>query len=100
MTDYRSATPNTACPIETPESRLERPWALTIVGLLSMAAANGINRFIYTPILPVMLETLGLTTSQAGLIASANYLGYQSGALFAARRSLPSSRRWWLLGAP
>jgi MFS family permease len=73
--------------------------ALAIGGLLSMAAANGIDRFIYTPILPVMVEALGLTASQAGLIASANYLGYLLGALFAARPGLPGSRRSWLLAA-
>ena len=77
----------------------QHPWALAIGGLLSMAAANGIDRFIYTPILPVMAEALGLTASQAGSIASANYLGYLLGALFAARPGLPGSRRRWLLAA-
>jgi len=78
---------------------VQHPWALAIGGLLSMAAANGIDRFIYTPILPVMVEALGLTASQAGLIASANYLGYLLGALFAARPGLRGSRRRWLLAA-
>ncbi|HSW22345.1 MAG TPA: YbfB/YjiJ family MFS transporter [Burkholderiaceae bacterium] len=78
---------------------MQNPWALAIGGLLSMAAANGIDRFIYTPILPVMAEALGWTASQAGLIASANYLGYLSGALFAARPGLRGSRRRWLLPA-
>jgi predicted MFS family arabinose efflux permease len=74
-------------------------WALALGGLLSMAAANGIDRFIYTPILPVMAQALSLTASQAGLIASANYLGYLLGAVFAARPGLPGSRRTWLLAA-
>jgi len=76
-----------------------RAWPLAIGGALSMAAANGIDRFIYTPILPVMVQAVGLTGSQAGLIASANFLGYLLGALFAARRDLPGPRRRWLLGA-
>ena len=52
----------------------------------------------YTPILPFMVEALHLSASQAGLIASANFIGYFAGALLAALR-FPGSRRVWLLGA-
>jgi predicted MFS family arabinose efflux permease len=67
-------------------------------GLIAMAAAVGISRFVYTPILPVMVEALSLSRSQAGLIASANFLGYLVGALLVAMPSLPGSRRGWMLG--
>ena len=64
-----------------------------------MAAAVGIGRFVYTPILPLMVEDLGMTKSAAGLLASANFAGYLVGALVAAMPGLPGSRRRWLLVA-
>ena len=68
-------------------------------GMIAMAIGIGIGRFVYTPILPPMIAALSLSKATAGLIASANFLGYMAGALGAAQASLPGPQRRWLLGA-
>ena len=74
-----------------------RPLTLALGGLVAMAAAMGVGRFVYTPILPRMTEDLGMTKGAAGLIASANFAGYLAGAALAATPILRGARRRWLL---
>lgn len=77
---------------------MNRLLGLALGGALALAVGQGIGRFAYTPILPPMAEALGLSRGAAGLIASANFLGYLLGALLAATPWLGGARRAWMLG--
>ncbi|MFJ8032290.1 YbfB/YjiJ family MFS transporter [Streptomyces sp. NPDC096032] len=47
----------------------------------ALAAAMGIGRFVFTPILPLMHAQAGLSASTGANLATANYVGYLAGAL-------------------
>ena len=61
------------------------PWALVLGGMLSLAAAMGIGRFAFTPLLPLMVRDGQLALADGGWLAAANYAGYLAGAMTAAR---------------
>ena len=71
---------------------------LALGGAVAMGCAMGIGRFVYTPVLPFMAEAIPLTASEAGVIASANFLGYLLAAMATSLR-LPGAPKIWLLGA-
>jgi len=68
------------------------PRALVLAGLLSLAAAMGIGRFAFTPLLPLMVREGQLDLAWGGWLAAANYAGYFAGALSAARLPLAAPR--------
>lgn len=53
---------------------------VAVAGLAALAVSQGIGRFAMTPILPLMQQE-GLSLSEGGWLAAANYLGYLIGAL-------------------
>jgi MFS family permease len=56
----------------------------------ALAASMGIGRFVFTPILPLMVAQAGLSAQNGAELATANYVGYLVGALAGA---LPVFRR-------
>ena len=75
------------------------PQALTvaIAGTLLLAAAMGVGRFAYTPLLPPLREALDWSLATAGDVASPNFLGYLLGALLAAPFAARRTRARWML---
>ena len=66
---------------------------LILTGIAALTIAVGIGRFSYTPILPYMISELNLTTTEACLIASSNYLGYLLGSLIPIFPQFPKNIR-------
>lgn len=57
------------------------PWLIAGQGAAALAAGMGIGRFVYTPILPLMITQAHLSSQLGGLVATANYIGYLAGAM-------------------
>lgn len=69
----------------TTHERPVAPALVALAGALSLAAAMGIGRFAFAPVLPLMLGEGRLDVAQGGWVAAANYAGYLAGALTASR---------------
>ena len=58
---------------------------VTFLGMACLAAAMGIGRFAFTPLLPLMQQHAGTSIAQGAWLAAANYIGYLVGALVCVR---------------
>ncbi len=62
-------------------AHVERSLPVALRAGAGLAAAMGIGRFVYTPLLPLMQEQAHLSHANAALLATVNYLGYLIGAV-------------------
>lgn len=84
-------------PAASASSAADRPFAVALAGMAALAAAMGIGRFAFTPLLPMMLHDGVVTLAGGSWLATANYVGYLVGALacMALPWVAPGLRRSW-----
>ena len=72
-------------------------WVVAGMAFVSVFAAIGFGRFGYSAVLPSMQKALGLTSAEAGSLASWNQAGYTImaliGGILASRFGRPAHRR-------
>ncbi|MBF6180915.1 YbfB/YjiJ family MFS transporter [Nocardia otitidiscaviarum] len=70
-----------------------------VAAAAGLAAAVGVGRFVYTPLLPIMVDAGRLDAHSGALVAAANYAGYLLGAVALARRPEWNGRSTFRLAA-
>ncbi|WP_234012190.1 YbfB/YjiJ family MFS transporter [Nocardia cyriacigeorgica] len=79
---------NAASDVDVPAARTSgehRPLAQALAACAGLAAAMGVGRFAYTPLLPVMIDAQRLDAHAGAVVAAANYAGYLVGAVLLSR---------------
>lgn len=67
--------------LREPKAECPSPLWLVLQAGCALAAAMGIGRFVFTPILPLMQAQAGVSAQTGADLATANYIGYLLGAL-------------------
>ncbi|MEV6063053.1 YbfB/YjiJ family MFS transporter [Nocardia asteroides] len=62
-----------------------------------LAAAMGVGRFVFTPLLPIMTASAGISAAGGAVIATGNYAGYLAGAVLLTRKPHLSRRSAFLV---
>ncbi|MEV6362522.1 YbfB/YjiJ family MFS transporter [Nocardia asteroides] len=62
-----------------------------------LAAAMGVGRFVFTPLLPIMTASAGISATDGAVIATGNYAGYLAGAVLLTRKPHLSRRSAFLV---
>lgn len=74
---------------------------ISFAAAAGLAAAMGVGRFVFTPLLPIMVDAAEVTPSSGAVIATANYAGYLVGAVVLSLRpsinTTASFRLWTVL---
>ena len=80
-----------------PVALFDRPYTVALAGMAALAAAMGIGRFAFTPLLPMMLHDGVVSLAGGSWLATANYVGYLLGALacMALPWVAPRARQRW-----
>ncbi len=60
----------------TSSPRFHYAWIVLIIGVFVVFGSLGLARFGYTLLLPDMQKALGMSNTQAGVLATANLIGY------------------------
>lgn len=63
------------------QSSTRTGWLVAAQSGAALAAAMGVGRFVFTPVLPLMEAQAHLLPAQASVVATSNYLGYLLGAI-------------------
>lgn len=58
-------------------------WLPIVAAAVALVVVHGFGRFVYTPLLPLLVSDSLITLPEAAAIASWNYVGYLLGAMFA-----------------